>query len=188
MGVSFSYCHSSNNSCRRASFASYSDCKCPGITGRSGVLKSRAVVNDFIPWQKASGTSSCWPTGKSPISFTKSARQGASPGKATKCGLESQGLSGRDLPRHLFPLHPRSSSTLGVRRSMVVPGSSHPSVGPVLAVVAVARHFVQTSDRPLREHTTGRKPERVLSNAVSGRFWILFFCDGHGLFRVLLAD
>ena len=68
---------------------------------------------------------------------------------------------------------------------MVVPGSSHPSAGPVLAIVAVARHFVLTSDRPLREHTTGRKP---LSNAVSGRFWILFFCDGHGLFRVLLAD
>jgi hypothetical protein len=71
---------------------------------------------------------------------------------------------------------------------VAVPGSSHPSAGPVLAVVAIARHFVQTSDRPLREHTTGRKPERVLSNAVSGRFWILFFCDGHGLFRVLLAD
>ena len=71
---------------------------------------------------------------------------------------------------------------------MVVPGSSHPSVGPVLAVVAVARRFVHTSNGPLREHTTGRKPERVLSNPVSGRFWILFFCDGHGLFRVLLAD
>src|SRR5260370_20929043 len=39
-------------------------------------------------------------------------------------GLESQGLSGRALPRRLFPLHSKSSSALRVKRAMKDVGSA----------------------------------------------------------------